>query len=249
MNLIAALLACSTLLASPGEIRVYAAASLSRVFAADSTAVGSTPVVFNFAGSQQLALQLAQGAKADVFASADERWMADAEKNGLLGGPARVFARNSLIVITPLADPGKISGLESLKNKGLKIVLAADAVPAGRYAREALANLEKNGFGAGYKDAVLANVVSQEENVEAVVSKVLLGEADAGIVYVSDTLGDRRAKLRTIEIPPASNATARYVAAVLKSAPNPSGAQAFLDWLVSGGGHTLLLEKGFLAPE
>lgn len=248
MNALAGLLAVALLAASPGEVRVFAAASLSRVFASDSTVVAGSPVVFNFAGSQQLALQLSQGASADVFASADERWMADAEKNGLLAGPAEVFARNRLVVITPIGDPGKIAGLDDLSRKGLKIVLAADAVPAGRYSREALAKLETNGLGAGYETAVLANVVSEEENVEAVVSKVLLGEADAGIVYVSDTLGDRRAKLRTIEIPAASNVTATYVIAALKSAPNPVGARAFIDWILTGEGHRLLLDKGFLAP-
>ena len=251
MNFLVALVASGTLLASPSEVRVFAAASLQRVFTAAATQIGASPQLsFNFAGSQQLALQLSQGAQADVFASADERWMVDAEKHDLLAAPARVFARNKLVVITPASNPGAVDRLDDLARPGVKVVLAADAVPAGRYSREVLTKLgSAGGLGDEYAAGVLANVVSQEENVEAVVAKVQLNEADAGIVYVSDLSPERRTALRSLEIPAAANVTAEYYIAPLKSAANPAGARAFLAWLSSETGQRLVVEQGFLAGE
>lgn len=248
MHVIVALIASTTLLASPGEVRVFAAASLQRVFTAAAAEIGAAPrLTFNFAGSQQLALQLSQGAQGDVFASADERWMLDAEKHGLLAAPARIFARNQLVVITPAGNPGRIDRLEDLARPGVKVVLAADAVPAGRYSREALKKLgSAGGLGDGYAAGVLANVVSEEENVEAVATKVQLGEADAGIVYTSDLSPQRRAALRSLEIPAAANVTAAYYIAPLKSAADPDGARAFIAWLGSDPGRRLIAENGFL---
>lgn len=248
MHFILALAASAAVLASPSEVRVFAAASLERVFTAAAARIGDPPhLVFNFAGSQQLALQLSQGAQADVFASADERWMRDVESKGLLAGPARVFARNRLVVITPASNPGKVDRLEDLARAGVKVVLAADAVPAGRYSREALAKLGgTGGLGAGYAASVLANVVSNEENVEALAAKVQLGEADAGIVYVSDLSPQRRAAMRSIDIPEPENVVAAYYIAPLEGAADPAGARAFLDWLASDAGRRLIVEHGFL---
>ena len=144
-------------------------------------------VRFNFAGSQQLALQIEQGAPADVFASADQRWMSYATEKGLVDGRRQVFARNRLVAIVPRTNPARIGSLQDLARRGIKLVLAAEAVPAGKYSREALQNLAgAPGFPPEYDRRVLANVVSQEENVKAVVAKVQLGEADAGLVYRSD---------------------------------------------------------------
>lgn len=248
MHVIVALAASSTILASSGEVRVFAAASLQRVFTAAAAQIGEPPrLSFNFAGSQQLALQLSQGAEADVFASADERWMLDAEKRGLLAAPARIFARNRLVVITPAGNPGRIDRLADLARPGVKVVLAADAVPAGRYSREALSKLgTAGGLGDGYAAGVLANLVSEEENVEAVATKVQLGEADAGIVYVSDLSPQRRAAVRTLEIPAAANVIAAYYIAPLKDAADAAGARAFIAWLASHAGRRLVAEHGFL---
>jgi molybdate transport system substrate-binding protein len=248
MHFILALVASGTLLASPGEVRVFAAASLQRVFSAAATQIGEAPrLAFNFAGSQQLALQLSQGADGDVFASADERWMLDAEKHGLLAAPPRVFARNQLVVITPAGNPGKVDRLADLARPGVKVVLAADVVPAGRYSRQALLKLgTAGGLGDEYAAGVLANVVSEEENVEAVATKVQLGEADAGIVYVSDLSPQRRAAVRSLEIPAAANVVAAYYIAPLKSAADPAGARAFIAWLASDAGRRLIAEHGFL---
>src|SRR3954471_9650544 len=176
---------------SPSRITVYAAASLSDAFKAlgkilELNHPGLT-VQFNFAGSQQLALQIEQGAPADVFASADQRWMQYAAEKGLVEGTPAIFARNRLVVIVPRTNPARIAKLHDLARPGTKIVMAAEAVPAGKYSREAVRKLAgAPGFPPEYELSVLANVVSQEENVKAVVAKVQLGEADAGLVYQSD---------------------------------------------------------------
>ena len=176
---------------APSTLNVFAAASLTEAFRElghtfEQRHPGLT-VQFNFAGSQQLALQIEQGAPADVFASADQRWMDYAKEKGEVEGEAPTFARNRLMVIVPRTNPARIGALPDLARRGTKIVMAAEAVPVGKYSREALQKLAgAQGYPAEYDRRVLANVVSQEENVKSVVSKVQLGEADAGIVYRSD---------------------------------------------------------------
>ncbi|HTT66868.1 MAG TPA: molybdate ABC transporter substrate-binding protein [Gemmatimonadales bacterium] len=231
-------------------LTVFAAASLTRAFSdLGDSLERRTPgleVRFNFAGSQQLALQIEQGAAADVFASADQRWMADVRDSGLVEGTPRVFAHNRLVVITPAAAP--IAGLRDLARPGLKLVLAADAVPAGRYARAALLNLSRlPGFTAEFGRRALANVVSNEENVKAVVAKVQLGEADAGIVYVSDVTAEVAPRVRRIEVPDAANVVADYPVAVLRHAPDPEDARAFVALLLSPPGQAVLRANGLLA--
>ncbi len=180
---------------------------------------------FNFAGSQQLALQIEQGAPADVFASADQRWMSYAAEKGLVEGESAVFARNRLVAIVPRTNPARIGGLPDLARRGTKIVLAAEAVPAGKYSRETLENLSAApGFPPEYARRVLANVVSQEENVKAVVAKVQLGEADAGLVYRSDVTPSVSRYVRVFEIDDPYNVIASYPIAVLKGAKNAEAA-------------------------
>jgi molybdate transport system substrate-binding protein len=235
----------------PADLTVFAAASLKDAFgaAAEAFARRQPPIAvrFNFAGSQQLALQLEQGAQADVFASADQRWMQVVRDSGLVAGTPSVFARNRLIAITPAANPGRVDRLQDLGRRGLKLVLAAEAVPAGKYSREALGRLAAApGFGADYPARVLRNVVSQEENVKAIVSKVQLGEADAGIVYVSDVTPAVRRAVRAIEIPDQYNVVATYPIAVLRSAAHPEAAHAFLAFVRSPEGQTLLGRYGLM---
>lgn len=249
---LALLFAASAQAVAQQRLTIFAAASLTDAF----TAVGQrfererpgVAVQFNFAGSQALATQMEQGASADVFASADQRWMQYAEQRHLLGGPARVFARNRLVVITPKANPGYIDKLQDLARPGLKLVLAAAQVPVGKYGREALRRLASTpGFGADFGSRVLANLVSEEENVKGVVAKVQLGEADAGIVYATDVTTAIRSELRVIEIPEASNPIAEYPVA-----PTAKGQQdlaaAFIALLLSPPGQELLAARGFLAP-
>src|SRR5205085_11262248 len=146
-----------------------------------------TAVRLVFAGSQQLAAQIDQGAAADVFASADERWMTSVKDHGHVAGEPVRFVRNRLVVIVPKMNPARIHRIQDLTRRGVKLVIGADTVPVGRYSRTMLRNLERDpAFGPEFASRTLRNVVSEEENVKSVVGKVQLGEADAGIVYRSD---------------------------------------------------------------
>jgi molybdate transport system substrate-binding protein len=236
---------------APSRLTVYAAASLTDAFRElgrmlEQRHPGLT-VMFNFAGSQQLALQLEQGAPADVFASADQRWMRHAADRGLVDGPARVFARNALAVIVPRANPARIERLEDLVRPGTKLVVAAETVPAGEYGREALRRLAgAPGFPPGYDRRVLANVVSLEENVKAVVAKVQLGEADAGMVYRSDVTSAVAPHVRLLEIPDPYNVVASYPIAVLAGARNTEAAHWFVELAASDAGQRVLTRHGLL---
>jgi molybdate transport system substrate-binding protein len=239
--------ACPAATSTTREVRVFAAASLARAFSrAQEQLDGTVTLQLSFAGSQQLALQLAHGARADVFASADERWMDDVAERGLLAETPRLFARNRLVVVTPASNPGGVEGLADLARPGVKLVLASDAVPAGRYSREVLRKLQAE-FGSDFAARALANLVSEEETVQAVVAKVQLGEADAGIVYVSDVAPAVREKLRVLTLPAATDVDARYFIGLLKNAPNPAGGRALIAWLLQPAGQRLLCEHGFAA--
>jgi molybdate transport system substrate-binding protein len=203
-------------------------------------------VEFNYAGSQQLALQIEQGARVDVFASADERWMEKIEKLGLLASSSQVFAHNILIVIIPKANPARIEKLQDLARPGVKVVLAAESVPAGRYSREALEKLSHStGFGPDYSLSVLKNLVSSEENVKEVLGKIQLGEADAGIVYNSDITPANAGWLRVLDIPERANVLASYLIAPLKSASNPQAAGKFMELVISPLGQSILHDHHF----
>jgi molybdate transport system substrate-binding protein len=233
--------------AKPAPATIFAAASLSEVFQEAARQVekkSGFEYRFHFAGSQQLAAQLEQGAPADVFASADDRWMEYASQHNLIDGDAKRFARNRLVVITPVSNPGRVDKLEDLGRPGVKVLMGTESVPAGRYARQALANLSN---GSDYGRRVLSNVVSQEDNVKSIVAKVQLGEADAGFVYVTDVSPSVRGRVRAISIPEASNVVADYPIAIAHGAANHEAAQAFVDYLLSTDGQTLLARYGFLA--
>ncbi|HEX4632809.1 MAG TPA: molybdate ABC transporter substrate-binding protein [Gemmatimonadales bacterium] len=235
---------------APRTLTVFAAASLQGAF----TALGDSleharpglTVSFNFGGSQTLALQIQQGAPADVFASADDRWMTTVKDSGHVRGEPRVFAHNELIVIIPAANPGHVTELADLGRPKLKVVLAAEVVPAGRYARTVLANLAKlPGYGSDFDTRVNANVVSNEENVKSVVTKVRLGEADAGMVYGSDVTRDVATDVQTLGIPAAANVIADYPIAVLAHAPDRDDAVAFVELVLSPVGQRVLAARGF----
>jgi molybdate transport system substrate-binding protein len=228
-----------------GEVTVFAASSLVDALGEIKTnleAANTGKITYNFAGSQALATQLAQGAKADVFASADARNMdAAVEAGAVVTGTQRLLVTNGLIVAAKLG--GSIATLHDLANPGLKLVLAKPSVPVGNYTLQALDKLSANSeYGPDFKDKVLSNVVSQEDNVRQVVAKIELGEADAGIVYTTDALSG---KVETIEIPAQYNVIARYLVAPLKGGPNPGGAQKYIDYLLSDEGQSILAEYGF----
>ncbi len=234
-------------------LTVFAAASLTEVFEELGTVFrrrhpGIT-LRFNFAGSQQLAAQLEYGARADVFASADQRWMARVEAQGLAACRPVIFAHNHLVVILPAANPAGITGLEDLGRPGIKLILAAEEVPVGAYSRAVLRRLSRHpGNGADYERRVLANIVSEEENVKGVVAKVQLGEADAGLVYRSDVTPEIASRLRVLEIPPPANIVASYPIVALAASGAPAAARAFVDLATGAEARAALERHGFTVP-
>ncbi len=231
----------------PRTLTVFAAASLTDAFTEigqnfDAAHPGLT-TTFNFAGSQALRTQIEEGAVVDVFASANTKEM-ETLITGMLvpADTAQIFLTNQLLVILPADNPANIQSLEDLKTPGLKLILAAEEVPAGKYARQALENLNTL-YGSDYKDNVLANVVSNEDNVKQVVAKIQLGEADAGIVYISDAIA--APELKTIEIPADYNIIAQYPIAVLTNAPQADLAAEFIGYVLSPEGQAILQKWGF----
>jgi molybdate transport system substrate-binding protein len=223
------------------ELIVSAAASLTDAFtdigaAFEDTEHGVT-VVFNFGPSDGLASQINEGAPVDVFASASPIWM-----DSVQGGPGvsgrTNFARNELALVVPADNPARIEGIDDLAEDDVQLVLAAEGVPVGDYSREALTK-------AGISDAALANVVSDEEDVRAVLTKVLSGDADAGIVYVTDVTADVADQVSLIEIPDDVNVIATYPIAVVTGSEEADLAQRFVDFVL-GDGQQTLAEYGFL---
>jgi len=233
------------------ELNVFAAASLTEAFReigkAFEAANPGVKVTFNFAGSQQLVQQIGQGAPADVFASAATKNMDDAVKAGnVADGAARAFARNRLVAIVPQANPAGIKMLADLGKPGVRLVLAAKEVPVGQYALDFLDKASKDAtYGADYKDKTLKNVASYEQNVRAVLSKVTLGEADAGIVYNTDVTQDAAPKVTRIEIPDALNTVATYPIATVKGTKNPA-ADRFVAFVLADAGQAILKQYGFI---
>jgi molybdate transport system substrate-binding protein len=238
-----------------GELVVFAAASLTEAFTelgSDfETAHPGVTVLLNFAGSQQLAQQLAQGAPADVFASANMRQMDVAIEAGRVEpGTTQIFARNRLVVVTPADNPGAVNTLQDLANPGLRLILAAEDVPVGAYSRTYLDKAEDAPtLGEDYHDAVLANVVSYEQTVKAVLTKVVLGEADVGIVYTSDITGEAVQQVQQIDIPDALNTIATYPIAPISDSAQPELARLFIDYVRSPEGQATLTNQGFLPAE
>ena len=232
------------------SLTVDAAASLTAAFGdigkAFEAANPGTKVALNFAGSQQLRTQIAQGARVDVFASADNKNMDSLKSQGLVGDP-QIFARNRLIVILPKSNPAGVKALKDLAKPGVKLDIADASVPVGNYTLQALDKLAADSaYGADFRNQVLARVVSKETDVKQVVSKVLLGEADAGIVYTTDAQAAID-KLTTIDIPNQFNVVAAYPIAVVKSSAKPALAQKFVDYVLSADGQAILQKYGFAA--
>jgi molybdate transport system substrate-binding protein len=234
-----------------GELTIFTAASLTDAFkemaAQIEQANPGTKLTFNFAGSPTLRTQLAQGARADVFASADEPNMYGAEKDGTISGEPRIFARNLLVVVVPAHNPAGIKTLQDLAKPKLKLVLTNKDVPVGNYARQALDKMSQDpAFGNDFAKRVLANLVSEETNVKQVAAKVQLGEADAGIVYSTDVTQAIRSAVRVIDIPPEFNVIAKYPITAVKGTRNESGGRAFIEYVLSPAGQAILTRHGFL---
>ena len=235
-----------------GEINVFAAASLTGAFTelgnTFQTSHPNTKINFNFAGSDQLATQITQGAPADVFASANSKQMQLVVDAGMIDGSMRQpFARNRLIVVYPQSNPAQIQSLQDLAKPKLKLVLASASVPVGNYALDFLAKASAlPEYGASYSPTVLLNVVSYENNVKAVLSKVSLGEADAGIVYNTDAASISDGSIGTLAIPDQLNTIATYPIAIIQNSANPPLAQAFVDFVLTPAGQQILARYGFI---
>ncbi len=236
--------ACGTSSGATGtrELTVSAAASLTDAFtdigSAFEDATPGVTVALNFGASDQLTSQIEEGAPVDVFASASPAWM-DAVADDGPGVTGRAdFARNRLAIIVPTENPAGIRGLDDLTSEGVQLVLAAEGVPAGDYARQILDD-------AGIADAALANVVSNEPDVRAVIAKLLSGDADVGMGYVTDVTPDLSDRLTLISIPDDVNVTATYPIAVVSGSQEARLAQRFVDFVL-GDGQRTLERYGFL---
>ncbi len=234
------------------SLTVFAAASLTDAFREiarefEATHPG-TQVILNFAGSQRLVIMLEQGATADVFASADGRSVDRLVAAHLIEPDAPVtFARNKMTLIVPAGDGGDVRTLRDLAQPGNSLILAGEQVPAGAYARQVLMNLSAEpAYGPEFEAAVLANLVSNEENVKQVVAKVQLGEADAGIVYRSDVTTRLADDLRQIEIPDQYNVTPAYPLAIMVGAPNVGLAGEFVRFVLAREGQNILERWGLI---
>ncbi len=247
--LLGALCACEP--APPGKARapelvVLAAASLGDVFrelrlAHEETRPGAD-LLFSFAGSQTLAMQLRNGVRADLIATANPEIMESLVQAELVAAP-EVFATNRLVWIarTDTSAALALSRVEDLARGGLRIVLAAPEVPAGRYARRSLEEL-------GLLDAILAQLVSQEVDVKGVVAKLRLAGADAGAVYASDLSAEWEGEIRVLEVPEHAQMTARYPIAVVRASRQRQAASDFVAFLRSPQGRRILERHHFGAP-
>jgi len=232
-----------------GDLTVFAAASLTDAFEQIATDLESAHpdlgIEFNFAGSQALVTQLGEGAAADVFASANATQMHAAIDQGSISGEPVTFVQNRLAIVVPSDNPAGLDGPEDLAREDLQLVLAQAEVPVGLYAREAVCNMSEatTADGEGFVAAVAANVVSEEEDVRDVLTRVQLGEADAGIVYVSDAAaaGD---DVELIEIPDDVNVVASYPIAPVAGG-DTALAQAFIAYVLGEDGQETLQNFGF----
>ena len=230
-------------------LTVFAAASLTQAFGEIGTAFEAAnpgvTVKFNFAGAQTLQAQIQEGAPVDILAPASGTYMDAAVTGGFVDkAAAEIFVANILVVILPPNNPANVQSLAELARAGLKVVLADATVPAGKYARQILDNMSNDPtFGADFGAKVLGNVASNETDVKQVVAKVQLGEADAGIAYVSDAIA--APTLKTIEIPANLNVVARYPIAPLLKSANLDLAAQFVAYVLSADGQATLKKWGF----
>lgn len=221
--------------APPQQLTVFAAASLQPAFERIASRLGDEKITFNYAGTQTLTSQITQGAQADVFASADMAHMRMVQNAGLVSDRPKVFAHNRLAIAVQRGNPKAIHSLADLARPGVVVVLADPSVPAGKYAQQSLD-----------KAKVTVHPVSLELQVTGVLSKVALGEADAGIVYVSDVVTS--GKVDGVQIPDELNVIADYPVAKLKATADAKGADEFISYLLSSNGQAILVAAGFEKP-
>ena len=221
-----------------GTASVFAAASLTASFNAIGTAFQAAhpgvTIKFNFGGTPTLVTQIEQGASADVLASADTTNMDKLKTDGFTAGTPQVFAHNKLEIVVAAGNPKGITGLADLSKPGVIYITEAPTVPAGKYALQILANAN-----------VKVTPKSLETDVKSVVSKIQLGEADAGIVYVTDVTAAGN-KVAGVPIPDSVNVIATYPVVAVKGTKNADIANAFIAYVLSADGQATLQSFGFL---
>lgn len=222
-----------------GTLTVSAAASLKGAFTEYGRAFDDGEVRLSFAGSDELAAQIRQGIRPDVFAAANTKLPDALYEEGLVEKPV-VFAGNRLVVAVPAGSD--VDSVEDLARDGVKLAAGSKSVPAGEYTRTIIARLDP-----ATRDAILANVRSEEPDVKGVVGKVSQRAVDAGFVYVTDVAA-ADGKLEAVELPPSLQPAVAYGMAVVKGARNPTTARKFVDGLVNGDGARILREAGFERP-
>lgn len=234
----------------PKEITAFTAASLTGAFGEivqiykNETNIS---LAFNFDGSQVLRTQIENGAYADVFVSANTKQMNALKGEGLMNNSSiSIFTRNKLALIVPKDNPAKIHNLTDLAKPGVKIVIGTKDVPVGYYAMQIINKLgNDSAYGPDYKTNVTNNIISRETNVNYVVTKVALGEADAGFAYVSDITENLSAKVDKIEIPDKYNVIAEYPIGILGQSKYPAEAMKFINLIKSDKGTAVLGKYGF----
>jgi len=228
---------------------VLAASSLTRVFPQIGVLFtqqhAGVTFKFSFAGTDTLAAQIQQGAPADVFAGASTTYSDQLSGSGLID-TAQPFCTNQLVLVVPPSNPAHITSLKELTKPGIKLVVAAPTVPVGSYTQKVLENLDAT-YGANYAEEVQTNVVSRETDVESVLTKVKLGEADAGFVYITDAKASP-GEVKAITLPAYAQATATYPIAVVKASKSDSTAQQFIDFVLGPQAQALLRKAGFGPP-
>ena len=233
------------------RLTIFAASSLTDVFREAARqfkeANNGTKVTLNLAATSTLRLQLEEGARADLFASADERNMELAEQAGLIDGAPVVFATNRLAIIAPVG--GAVTGVEDLSRPGMRLVIGAPQTPIGTYTLSAIERMGRDpALGPEFTVALRANVVSEALNVRAAVATVRFGEADAAIGYVTDAAGPSQEDVRAIPLSDAHADIAIYPIAAVRSASAPVAAREFIAFLRSDAGLRVLTSFGFGGP-
>lgn len=237
-----------------GELVVFAASSLTNVFMELANEFEAqypgTNVSLNFASSSQLAAQIMEGAQADIFASANQIQMTNIADASLTKGQPIIFAGNQLTVLVPKDNPANIQSLADLANPDITLILAAPATPIRVYSDQIIQQYARRQYtGQQYADAVYANLASEESNVRQVVTKIALGEGDAGFAYLSDLTPDIADYVLSIPIPPEDNITAEYPIATLSSSQNPNTAALFITFVLSPEGQAICSKWGFLPAD
>ena len=224
---------------SERTLTISAAASLKDAFTTCAQSFQQAKLKFSFAGSDQLAAQIRQGASPNVFASANTKLPDQLAAEGKLQKP-QVFAGNKLVIAVP--QNSKITGIADLEKPGTSLVIGDASVPIGSYTREVLARLPP-----AQEKAILANVKSEEPDVSSIVGKLTQGAADAGFTYVTDVKGTK-GQLKAVDLPANLQPNVAYGAGIVKGTPNTRESQAFIEDVISGSCSKVMQQNGFLPP-